>query len=197
MNKFVFGTCIGILSMLLILRAGAAYEERASLEALPPVQEMELVAEPEPAATEPPQHYTDADAVALAKMAWGECRGVEALTLNGREISGTCQKAATMWVACNRYDAGAGDSIVEIVAAPHQFAGYAADNPLDDELLALAYDVLERWNMEQNGGTDVGRVLPADYLWFTGDGKYNYFADQYGTMFFYTWELPDVYAEEG
>lgn len=95
------------------------------------------------------KHYTDADAQALAQMAWGECRGVgDLVTADGRTVTGTCQKAAAMWVALNRYDAGYEESVVDVVAAPHQFAGYDPEHPLDDELLALAYDVLERWNEE-------------------------------------------------
>lgn len=140
--------------------------------------------------------YSDADAQALAQMAWGECRGVPALDAGGKSISPDCQKAAAMWVALNRFDAGyKGERIADIVAAPSQFHGYAADNPVDDELLALAYDVLERWAAEKAGAADVGRVIPAEYLFFTGDGEYNHFTKEYGTGIYYTWELPDVYAE--
>lgn len=137
--------------------------------------------------------YTDADAEALARMAWGECRGVEALD----GISADYQKAAAMWCALNRYDAGFEDSIAEIVAAPKQFHGYDPEHPLDDELLALAYDVLDRWQEEKAGAADVGRVLPAEYLFFVGDGENNYFSTEYGSGVYYTWSLPDVYAEEG
>lgn len=140
--------------------------------------------------------YTDADAQALAQMAWGECRGVADLDAGGNIISPACQQAAAMWVALNRFDAGyKGEWIADIVAAPSQFHGYAADNPVDDELLALAYDVLERWQAEKTGAADVGRVIPADYLFFTGVGEYNHFTKEYGTGIYYTWELPDVYAE--
>lgn len=141
------------------------------------------------------KHYTDADAQALAQMAWGECRGVgDLVTADGRTVTGTCQKAAAMWVALNRYDAGYEESVVDVVAAPHQFAGYDPEHPLDDELLALAYDVLERWNDEQAGGTDVGRVIPDDYFWFVGDGKHNHFSNQYRSGKYYAWELSDAYV---
>ena len=141
------------------------------------------------------QLYTDADAKALAQMAWGECRGVgDLVTADGRTITGTCQKAATMWVALNRYDAGFEESIVDVVAAPAQFAGYDPEHPLDEELLALAYDVLERWCAEQRGGTDVGRIIPADYFWFVGDGKHNHFSNRYRSGVYYTWQLSDAYV---
>lgn len=141
------------------------------------------------------QLYTAADAQALAQMAWGECRGVgDLVTADGRTITGTCQKAATMWVALNRYDAGFEDSIAEVVAAPHQFAGYSKAHPVDDELLSLAYDVLERWSAEQRGSTDCGRIIPADYLWFVGDGKHNHFSNEYRSGVYYAWELFDIYT---
>lgn len=144
-----------------------------------------------------PMLYTHADAQALAQMAWGECRGVgDLVTADGRTITGTCQKAATMWVALNRYDAGFEESIVDVVAAPYQFAGYNPEHPIDEELLDLAHDVLARWSAEQCGSTDVGRVIPADYLWFVGDGKHNHFSNDYRSGVYYTWRLFDVYKGE-
>ena len=140
--------------------------------------------------------YTDADARALAQMAWGECRGVGSLSINGKAVSGTCQKAATMWVALNRYDAGFEDSIVDVVAAPYQFVGYSAEHPIDEELLALAYDVLEHWSNERQSGATDGRIIPADYFWFVGDGQHNHFTNKFASGVYYAWEMPDIYAEE-
>ena len=142
-----------------------------------------------------PQLYTDADAIALAQMAWGECRGVKELQTDGGAVSGTCQKAAVMWCALNRYDAGFAGSVVDVVAAPMQFVGYDPEHPIDDELLALAYDVLERWEQEQLYGGEVGRVLPVDYLYFTGDGAHNHFRKDYESSKFYEWDLLDMYEE--
>lgn len=141
-----------------------------------------------------PLPYTDADAEALARMAWGECRGVADMDAGGKIISAECQKAAAMWCALNRYDAGYAGSIVDVIAAPRQFHGYDPAHPVDEELLALAHDVLDRWAAERSGAADVGRVLPAEYLYFVGDGKHNYFAAEYRAGIYYTWELPDVYA---
>lgn len=142
-----------------------------------------------------PLLYTDADAEALARMAWGESRGVEPLTVYGGTVSRKCQQAAAMWCALNRFDAGFADSIIGVVSAPKQFHGYAADHPLEDELLALAHDVLERWEYEKLYGGDVGRVLPAEYLYFVGDGDNNHFAAEYRSRRYYAWTLPDVYEE--
>lgn len=74
----------------------------------------------------------DDDVTALAQMAYGEARG-----LADYEI------AACMWVALNRLDHGGyGDTVEAVVSAPGQFAGYSAQNPVDEELAAIARDVL-------------------------------------------------------
>lgn len=137
-----------------------------------------------------PKLYLDEDAVALAKSGWGEARGVK----DNGVVSGKCQIAAVYWCILNRYDAGYEDSIVEVCAAPGQFAGYSPSHPVDEELLELAYDVLDRWNAEQHGETEVGRVLPAGYLWFGGDGKYNHFRNEFRTAERWDWSLADPYG---
>ena len=71
-----------------------------------------------------------------------------------------------------------GTTIREIVTQKYQFA-YSPSAPVLDHLRELAENVLWRWNLEQNGHTDVGRVLPKNYLWFDGDGEHNYFRDNY------------------
>lgn len=88
------------------------------------------------------------------------------------------KKAACVWCALNRVDQGYG-SITTVITAPYQFIGYDADNPIDDEIKALCEDVLTRWYAEKDGETNTGRVLPSDYLWFSGDGKHNYFRNAY------------------
>lgn len=137
-----------------------------------------------------PKLYSDEDAVALAKSFWGEARGVG----NNGVVSGKCQIAAVGWCILNRYDAGYEDSIVEVCAAPGQFHGYKASYPVDEELLALAYDVLDRWNAEKHGETEVGRVLPSDYFWFGGDGKYNHFRNEYRGGVRWDWSMTDPYG---
>jgi len=160
------------------------------------VEDVVVEEEPQDAPIEPveapewPKLYTDEDAVALAKTLYGEARGVGS---NGI-VSGTAQKAAVIWCVLNRYDAGYEDSIVEVCAAPRQFVGYSKSHPVWDDLLELSYDVLDRWNAEKHGETDVGRVLPAEYLWFSGDGKYNHFRDSYKGGTKWGWLLTDPYA---
>lgn len=162
----------------------------------PQTQSVQRAAE-QPATEYANRLYTDADAVALAQMAYGECRGVAPLALDSKIISTEYQQACSMWVALNRFDAGfEGESIAEIVAAPRQFHGYDQEHPISEELLALAYDVLDRWQAEKLGAADAGRVLPAEFLFFVGDGDHNNFTVDYGTGEYYTWELPDPYVEE-
>lgn len=133
----------------------------------------------EPEATDPvvveyEKLYTEADVIALAKMAWGEALVTKSDT----------EMAATMWCVLNRFDCNDPyyrncKTIEAIVKQSGAFAGYSSRNPEDEHLIWLARDVLDRWNAEQHGETDVGRVLPADYLFFHGDGKHNHFRKEY------------------
>lgn len=125
------------------------------------IAELELEAAP----PESIKHYTDDDAVILAKLLYKECRGVPSRT----------EQAAVVWTVLNRIaDDEFPDTIAEILTQPSQFA-YSANSPVWDDLLELSYDVLERWNDELNGATDVGRVLPQEYEYFYGDDVHNHF----------------------
>lgn len=143
------------------------------------------------APTEPQLHFTEVEAVILAKLLWSECRGVSGIYCG---VSAKARQAAVAWDVLNRLDNGSyGDSIVDVVTAPNQFA-YDPQAPVDEELLWLATDVLTRWSMEKNGETDVGRTLPAGYYFFLGDGEENHFRKDFKD---YTntwdWSLPDPY----
>lgn len=125
-----------------------------------------------------------------AKMLYGECRGAKT----------TAEKAACLWVALNRVDAGYG-TLSEVVKAKGQFTGYRKSNPVDDELVALARDVLIRWHMERAGLENVGRVIPSDYLYFRQDtsGKNtNVFRTKYAATNceYWDWSLPSPYEED-
>ncbi|MEG2103859.1 MAG: cell wall hydrolase [Oscillospiraceae bacterium] len=129
-----------------------------------------------------PLTYTDSDAQMLAKTLYHECRGI---------VSDT-EKACIAWTILNRVDAGYADTISGVVTAAAQFA-YSPNAPTWDNLLKLSYDVLNRWDREKKGETEVGRVLPKDYLWYGGDGAHNYFRNSYkgGTRWDYS--LPSPY----
>lgn len=148
-----------------------------------PVVEAVEVVTPEPKPEVTPQPWTDEEVIVLAKMLWGEARGV----------SSDAEKAACVWCALNRVDHGYGD-ITAVVTAPYQFVGYREGNPVDDELITLCIDVLSRWYAEKDGQTEVGRVLPSEYLFFSGDGKRNHFRTDYKNGAVWNWSLPSPYG---
>lgn len=151
-------------------------------EPSPVVEAVEVVTpESEPEVT--PQPWTDEEVIVLAKMLWGEARGVSSDT----------EKAACVWCVLNRVDHGYGD-ITAVVTAPYQFVGYREGNPVDDELITLCIDVLSRWYAEKDGQTEVGRVLPSKYLFFSGDGKRNHFRTGYKNGTVWDWSLPSPYG---
>lgn len=132
------------------------------------------------------KYYTDQDALMLAKVTYCESRGIASKT----------ELACVMWTILNRYDAGYSNSILSVILAPNQFAYRSSAPTVNDygvDLLALAYDVLNRWNMEKNGETDVGRVLPANYLWYSGNGKHNNFRNQFRGGSYWNYSLPSPY----
>ena len=129
------------------------------------------------------QLWTEEDAELLAKTLYGEARASHIPTH---------QKAAVVWCVLNRVDAGQG-TIEEVVTKKRQFVGYDEDNFVTVELYDLAVDVLERWQAEHEGQTDVGRTLPAEYLYFTGDGEYNYFTKEWNGGPAWSWDLPSPY----
>jgi hypothetical protein len=106
------------------------------------------------------------DPADLARLIWGEARGVPSMM----------ERAAVVWCVLNRVDDPRWpDTIEEVVTQPRQFTGYSADFPATDEHIALAADVLLRWQLEKIGAGDAGRVLPAEFVYFTGDGRNNHF----------------------
>lgn len=130
--------------------------------------------------------FTDEEITMAAKTVWGEARGIES----------QMEQAAVIWCALNRYDKNGG-SLAEIFTAPHQFHYDESFQTVDDygrDLTELAMDVVCRWEREKNGETNVGRVLPSEYIYFGGDGTHNYFRDDYnfdGNI--WDWSLPNPY----
>ena len=125
------------------------------------------------------------DVEMLARVLWGEARGVPS----------DMEKAAVVWCVLNRVDAARWpDTVAGVVTEPSQFAGYSPDYPATEELKAIAADVLTRWERERREGGDVGRVLPAEYFFFTGDGERNYFRTEFTGGTFWDWTLPNPYS---
>lgn len=149
--------------LLYIAAIGRAIDD--SLSGVPP----EVNAEGLAVVEQKPYHrrlWNRADAYALAQMAHGEIG------------SGTKdEQAQVMWCVLNRCDrnlGGYGEHPAEQIAAPNQFHGYSASNPVRQDLLDIAVDVLNRWQAEHEGET-VERELESCYLFFYGDGVHNHF----------------------
>ena len=132
------------------------------------------------------------DVTMLAKLIYGEARGIESQT----------EQAAVVWTVLNRVDStgyGMGKSIEYAVTFRGQLCGYSPYHPVYDDygrdLRILAADVLVRWQMEKDG-YDVMRVLPKEYLWFSGssDHAHNIFRDQYKGGNRWGWTLPTPYG---
>lgn len=137
---------------------------------------------PAPAAYEPDA----AEVEALARMLYGEARG----------IASDMEKAACVWCVLNRVDDPRfPDTVLEVLEAPYQFAGYKADYPVLPELADLAADVLTRYHAERDGNSEAGRVLPAEYVFFTGDGKHNHFTAEWKSESAHQWTLTNPYED--
>ncbi len=121
----------------------------------------------------------------LARLVYAEARGIQS----------KAEQAAVIWCVLNRVDKGYwGDSISGVVRARSQFA-YSSSTPVNDGFLELAKDVVVRWLLEKRGITDVGRVLPANYLYFAGRNGHNWFRKTYNSSSYWDWSLPDPYEE--
>ena len=125
------------------------------------------------------------DAEMIAQTVWGEARGC-----------GTTEQSAVVWCILNRVGVpGFADTIRGVITQPYQFAGYSASNPVEPELYDLAADVLTRWEREKRGEEDVGRVLPGNFLWFSGDGVHIYFRDAYIHGDTWGWSMESPYED--
>ena len=136
----------------------------------------------------PADEYRKEELDALARLLYGEYRGAS-----------LDQQAAVVWCVLNRVDSANPyfpDSIIDVITQPYQFAGYSPNNPVVDNLRLTAEDVVRRWELEKLGVGEVGRILPKEYLFFTGNGTVNKFTTQHsgGMTWYFTAESP---YEEG
>lgn len=158
--------------LLAVVVVGCAFA--AAVAAVVPMEaerdKLDAPAAATPTPTPAPYIPDEAEVEMLARLIWGEARG----------IPSDMHKAAVVWCVLNRVDAeGWPDTVAEVVTQPHQFAGYSPDYPATEEFKAIAADVLIRWEREKREGGEVGRVLPAEYVFFTGDGEVNHFRTEY------------------
>lgn len=122
----------------------------------------------------------------IAKTVWGEARGCS-LT----------ERAAVVWCILNRLDSDDfPNDVADVITQKNQFSGYSENNPVYEEYVELAKDVMTRWVFEKEAIGDVGRVLPKEYMWFKGNGVENIFRDLYdGDYNTWDWSLISPYRE--
>lgn len=126
------------------------------------------------------------ETIMLAKLIYKEARGVNS----------TAHKAAVVWCVLNRFDTGEyGENIKAVITSKHQFA-WDPNTKVEDEFLELSNDVLIRWLLEKEGFSNVGRVLPNDYLFFAGRNGLNYFRKNYHSKEYWDWSLQSPYEND-
>lgn len=101
-----------------------------------------------------------------ALMAWGEYSGTD-----------YAQRTAPIWCACNRADAW-GQTLEEVMHSD-AFHGLLTEREVPAEWYDLARETLARWELEKAGYIDVGRTLPSEYLYFSGNGVVNVYRTEY------------------
>mgnify|MGYP001024750281 FL=1 len=188
-----FAAVLSLVIVAIPLVAFMPWSGTGEQEGIPPsVAEATPLLSPSPLLTLAPEtpeagYIPDAAEVeALAKMLYGEARG----------IASDMEKAACVWCVLNRVDDPRfPDTVLEVLEAPYQFAGYSADYPVLPELATLAADVLKRYHAEKAGQENVGRVLPAEYLYFTGDGRNNHFTIGWKDAETWDWSLQNPYDD--
>lgn len=163
--------------------------EQESVTAAKPMSD--FIVDAEPVVTPSPvidvEEVYKNDIPLIAKTVWGEARGCS-----------TMEQAAVIWCILNRVDSegyGFGHGIEYVVTFPYQFHGYNPNNPVTDEIYELTVDVLTRWEMEKNGQSDVGRVLPKEYLYFSGNGIENTFRTEYTGGNVWNWNSTNPYTD--
>lgn len=194
-------TCAVVLCMVIVMVAAtttAGNEAKGAKATLTPVMDTaqmaailtlytsrgEYMAELTSTEASQPVLWTEEEVEAVAKTVWGEA----AITGSDMEMS------AVAWCILNRVDSGSySDNIMEVTTQYRQFHGYDEENPVDEHIKDLVLDVFGRWAAEKRGQEDVGRTLPAEYLFFQGDGKHNHFTTEYQGEEEWDWSLPNPY----
>ena len=111
--------------------------------------------------------YSSHEVTLVAQTLWGEARGCS------RD-----EQKLVVWCICNRADAR-GQSIEEVVTAPHQFEGFNPEHPVDVELVAVAEEVLQAWSRSEEALILPPYANTSDYQFFHGDGYHNWFREEY------------------
>ena len=131
------------------------------------------------------KYYTEQDVIDMAKL----------LTKEGGGIPSDTEQSGVPWIVLNRVKSPSFPNTIHgVITQSNQFEGWHEETVPYDHCIEIARDVLERWNREMNGEVNVGRTLPEEYLYFTGDGVHNYFTIvQFGTPYVWGSKLPSPY----
>lgn len=130
--------------------------------------------------------FTNDEVIMLCKVTYGEAGSLS-----------KTQQAAVVWCILNRVDSVAyPNTIVKVITQKSQFYGYRESNPINPTTKEVVVDVLNRWIREKRGEDNVGRVLPQEYMYFTGNGKENIFRLSSKTSSqAWDWSLPSPYGD--
>ena len=168
---------LAVITLVLAVTTPTASEGEADAGSTKPPRVSITQEETEQASRDPAEY--------LAKTLYGEARGCS-----------TVEQAAVVWCVLNRVDDPRfPDTVLEVIEAPYQFSGYDPEYPVKEEFALLAADVLTRYRAERDGEENVGRVLPAEYCFFTGDGRRNHFTTEWKSTDCFGWTLESPYTD--
>lgn len=137
-----------------------------------------------PQSSQAPNLFTEGEMEMMAKVLYAEARGV------GSKM----EQAAVVWVILNRLDTGAwGHTIEDVVTYPNAVAYYES-TPVNSTMMNIVIGVTTTYSQEKQGLQVEGRVLPKDYLYFTGDGERNHFTREWSSSEEWDWSLPNPYS---
>lgn len=105
----------------------------------------------------------------------------------------TMKQAAVIWSIFNRCDAY-GQTVDEVITRS-QYHGWFPDQQHPQWAHEIVRDVALRWAREKMGETDVGRVLPPEYLFFSAGGRHEKFRTGYRTSDYWDWSAENPYYE--
>lgn len=111
--------------------------------------------------------YSSYEITLTAKTVWGEARGCS------RD-----EQKLVVWCICNRADA-CDQSVEEVITAPYQFAGYEPDHPVEPEIVEVVEEVFQAWARGEEALVLPPYATTANYQFFGGDGKHNWFREEY------------------
>lgn len=115
---------------------------------------------------------TNSDVTLLAKTVWGEARGCAPE-----------EQRLVVWTVLQRVDAGGAfaqyDTIEAAITAPGQFAGYNENHPVDPDIYDLCLEALADWQSGAEPPTHEIYAPTAPYYFFDGDGRHNWFREEW------------------